>query len=163
MTNLSQSTVVESKTNSHEIVTMTKKISHPPEVENEVYDECNQEPVLDTEDSHIIPPGVRGGEGEQIESPVITPSLSLENDKAVEATSSETTEEVEAPIIQDWQIAEAVRVEINETKKIKSLMKWDGLQGIVETVNEVSLQCLVRFVVDGLEQVQFILFRYLRR
>jgi KaiC/GvpD/RAD55 family RecA-like ATPase len=162
MTNLSQSTVVESKTNSHEIVTMTKKISHPPEVENELYDECNQEPVLDTEDSHVVSSGMRGGEGEQIESPVITPSLSLKSDKTVETTSSETTEEVEAPVIQDWQIAEAVTVHIVDPK-IKSLMKWNGLQGIVETVNEVSLQCLVRFIVDGLEQAHYIPFRYLRR
>jgi hypothetical protein len=34
-------------------------------------------------------------------------------------------------------------------------MKWNGLQGIVETVNEVSLQCLVRFIVDGLEQAHY--------
>jgi RecA-family ATPase len=163
MTNLSQSTVVESKTNSHGLVTMNKKNSHVPLAENEAYDECNQEPATDVGDSHVVSPSEGGGGDEQIESPVINPSSSLNSDESVETTSSETTEEVEAPIIQDWQIAEAVTVEINETKKIKSLMKWNGLQGIVETVNEVSLQCLVRFIVDGLEQVQYIPFRYLKR
>jgi len=151
MTNLSQSTVVESKTNSHGLVTMNKKNSHVPEVKNEAHDECNQEPAIGTGDSHVFDTPEGGGGDELIESPVITPSSLLESDK-----------EVEAPIIQDWQIAEVVTVEINETEQIKSLKEWNGRQGIVETVNEVSLQCLVRFMVDGEEKVQHIPFRFLK-
>ena len=139
---------------------MNKKNSHVPLAENEAHNECNQEPVMDTGDSHVVYPSEGRGD-EQIESPVITSSLLLESDKAVETTSSETTEEVKAPVIQDWQIGEAVTVHIVDPKI--NLMKWNGLQGIVETVNEVSLQCLVRFIVDGLEQVQYIPFRYLKR
>jgi|GEM_PF-2524467 len=151
VTNLSQSTVVESKTNSHGLVTMNKKNSHVPEVKNEAHDECNQEPAIGTGDSHVFDTPEGGGGDELIESPVITPSSLLESDK-----------EVEAPIIQDWQIAEVVTVEINETEQIKSLKEWNGRQGIVETVNEVSLQCLVRFMVDGEEKVQHIPFRFLK-
>jgi ribosomal protein L21E len=162
MTNLSQSTVVESKINSHGLVTMNKKNSHVPLAENEVYDECNQEPAMGTGDSHVVYPSEGGGGDEQIESPVITPSSLLESDKAVETTSSETTEEVKAPVIQDWQVGEAVTVHIVDPK-VKSLMKWNGLQGIVQAVSEVSPQCLVAFVIEGVEEKQYLAFRNLRR
>jgi RecA-family ATPase len=110
MTNSSETTVVESKTNSHEIVTMTKKISHVPEVKNEAHDECNQEPAIGTGDSHVFDTPEGGGGDEPIESPVITPSSLLESDKEVETTPSETIIGDIADVLADESLCDSKEV-----------------------------------------------------
>jgi hypothetical protein len=91
------------------------------------------------------------------------PVLKSELVTAAPSPTIEEAEEAEAPVvIGDWQIAEPVTVH-RVDPKIKSLMKWNGLQGTVQAINEVSCQCLVAFVIEGVEERQYIPFRYLMK